>query len=191
MKNKGRILACDTSASRLAQLEKRMRRAGVHNTTAVAIASEQDSYLKRHRSSADCVLVDAPCSGSGTWRRNPDLKWRLSPESLEELMRLQQNILMQASRLVKPGGRLVYATCSLLQEENERQLQNFTQNCQDFRVASLGKIWNNLGSGLDGQQGTVMKTTPCKHQMDGFFAAVLVREPSSSPLPAGDNQPVT
>ena len=112
MQNKGRVLAWDKSEKRLDQIKPRLKRAGVDNVQTHVIESEHDAFIKRHKQSADRVLVDAPCSGSGTWRRNPDLKWRFTPQDLDEVVALQQSILQSASRLVKPGGRLIYATCS-------------------------------------------------------------------------------
>ncbi|MGE3714216.1 MAG: RsmB/NOP family class I SAM-dependent RNA methyltransferase, partial [Alphaproteobacteria bacterium] len=121
MQNKGRILAWDTSEKRLSQIHRRLKRAGVDNVETHTLASENDAFIKRHKYTADRVLVDVPCSGTGTWRRNPDLKWRFTPGDLEQLTRIQHSILRSAARLVKPGGRLIYATCSILKEENEKQ----------------------------------------------------------------------
>src|SRR5690606_19561129 len=129
---KGRILAWDTSEKRLAQTPLRLRRAGVHNVQTHALASEHDAYIKRHKASADRVLVDAPCSGTGTWRRNPDIKWRSTPQDLAEMRTLQASILESAARLVKPGGRLIYATCSLLKEENDMQVEALLNKVNDF-----------------------------------------------------------
>lgn len=168
MKNKGRILAWDNAEKRLKQLAPRLKRAGVDNVQTHVIASESDQFIKRHKGSADRVLVDAPCSGVGTWRRNPDLKWRFTAQDLQEMITLQRSILESASRLVKPGGRLVYATCSLLESENERQIQAFTEKNNEFRVVSAEKIWDKTG--------LVLKTTPHQNGMDGFFATILERK---------------
>ncbi|MGH6894834.1 MAG: RsmB/NOP family class I SAM-dependent RNA methyltransferase, partial [Dongiaceae bacterium] len=119
MKNKGKIVACDVLAGRIDRAAVRFNRAGVHNVERKGLSSERDQWVKRHAGTFDRVLVDAPCTGTGTWRRNPDAKWKLSPQDVEELTQVQRNILDSAWRLVKPGGRLIYATCSLLAEEND------------------------------------------------------------------------
>lgn len=175
MKNKGRILAWDTSEKRLAQMSQRIKRAGVDNVQTHVITSESDAFIKRHKGSADRVLVDAPCSGSGTWRRNPDLKWRFSAQDLQEVLQVQQQILQSAARLVKPGGRLIYATCSVLQEENENQILQFLKTGNNFAVVCVKKIWdkNVAGSETDENSGTYLRVTPYQNGVDGFFAAVL------------------
>lgn len=178
MKNKGRILAWDTSAKRLHQMKERLRRAGVDNVQMHAIESEQDQFIKRHKASADRVLVDAPCSGTGTWRRNPDLKWRFTQKDLEEVIAVQQSILQSAARLVKPGGRLIYATCSLLKSENENQVDNFLKTVNDFRVVSAKKIWDKTG-GSERESASYLSINPHQDGMDGFFAAVLERQKGS------------
>ena len=142
MKNKGRILAWDNSEKRLDQIKPRLKRAGVDNVQAHVIESEHDAFIKRHKGTADRVLVDAPCSGSGTWRRNPDLKWRFTARDLQEVMAMQQSILQSAARLVKPGGKLIYATCSILKDENERQVAEFLKNGSNFAVVCGEKMWN-------------------------------------------------
>lgn len=159
MENKGRILAWDTSKKRLDQISIRLKRAGVHNVQVHVLESEHDAFIKRHKATADRVLVDAPCSGSGTWRRNPDLKWRFNRNDLDEVSKVQQEILHSAARLVKPGGRLIYATCSLLAEENEKQIEHFLKNNEQFKIAA-----------------PYFKVTPHGNGMDGFFAAVLERQ---------------
>lgn len=173
MKNKGRILAWDTSATRLEQSAKRLARAGVDTVQRHAIESENDPFIKRHKASADVVLVDAPCSGSGTWRRNPDLKWRFGEGDLQEILAIQQRILDSAQRLVKPGGKLVYVTCSIFLEENERQVEQFLLRRPDFAVAGANEIWNNeCGAELLGG-GRQLRLTPHRAGTDGFFAAIL------------------
>ncbi len=175
MENKGRILAFDTSAKRLKQLPKRLARAGVDNVMIKPIAHENDALVKRHRSSADWVLVDAPCSGSGTWRRNPDLKWRLSAHDLAELKDLQRRILAAASTLVKPGGALVYVTCSVFADENEHQLVQFLMDYPEFRVAEPEKLWDRFCQPLSEahQNAPIIRLSPHKDGTDGFFAAIL------------------
>jgi 16S rRNA (cytosine967-C5)-methyltransferase len=119
MANRGKLVACDVSAHRLERAARRLRRAGVGNVERRELSSEHDKWVKRHAKSFDRVLVDAPCLGTGTWRRNPDAKWRARPKDLAELVERQQQILRSAARLVHPGGRLLYVTCSLLREEDE------------------------------------------------------------------------
>ena len=175
MQNKGRILAWDTSAGRLAQMGKRLARAGASNVQTHVLTNERDPYLKRHLESADWVLVDAPCSGSGTWRRNPDLKWRFTLEDLQEIKAIQGRILQSASRLVKPGGRLVYVTCSVFPDENFWQVKQFLGGNPNFRVEAPDKLWNNHLLARDGV-GASLVLSPHKDGTDGFFAAVLLKD---------------
>lgn len=173
MKNKGRILAWDVSPHRLEQAPKRFARAGVDNVQKQVITSESDPFIKRHKDSADRVFVDAPCTGSGTWRRNPDLKWRMQPSDLAEMNAIQGKILDSAARLVKSGGRLIYATCSLLEEENEAQIKQFLSKFPDFTVVSPAEIWNNHDGFWRESKTQYLRLTPYQHGTDGFFAAVL------------------
>lgn len=175
MNNKGRILAWDTSEKRLKQIVPRLKRAGVDNVQTHVIASESDAYIKRHKSTADRVLVDAPCSGSGTWRRNPDLKWRFTKKDLDEVVALQQSILQSAARLVKPGGRLIYATCSILKIENEYQIEQFLKSGNHFRVVCAKKVWDKTTATQANDTVSYLSLTPHEDGVDGFFAAVLER----------------
>src|SRR5512134_1584373 len=134
MHSHGRIYAFDVSAARLSRLKPRLKRSGLSNVYAQPIRSENDIRVKRLAGKIDRVLVDAPCSGLGTLRRNPDLKWRQTPQAIEELRAKQAAILTSASRLVKPGGRLVYATCSILGEENEGIVDAFLERNAAFRI---------------------------------------------------------
>ncbi len=170
MENKGRILACDTNEPRLKQMTKRLRRAGVHNVTTRHIDSEHDGFLKRHKDSADRVLIDVPCSGSGTWRRNPDLKWRTTPFAFGEMVALQQRILGSAARLVKAGGQLIYATCSILEEENTKQIERFLLDHPHYTLYSVALP--------DGSTTQMMQLLPHRDEVDGFFVAVLERNSS-------------
>lgn len=174
MHNKGRILAFDTSAKRLGELSPRLKRAGVDNVEHHVIASESDQYLKRHKQTADRVIVDAPCSGVGTWRRNPDLKWRTTEKDIQELLGKQQAILASAARLVKPGGRLIYVTCSLLPQENENQVENFLSMHPNFRVVCAKKIWNKEEVAASAKP-SYLWLSPAEDGTDGFFTAVLER----------------
>jgi 16S rRNA (cytosine967-C5)-methyltransferase len=141
MKNKGKIVACDVLEGRIERAAVRFIRAGAHNIERKALSSERDQWVKRHAGTFDRVLVDAPCTGTGTWRRNPDAKWKLTLEDLTELEQVQRSILDSAWRLVKPGGRLVYATCSLLAEENEAQIDAFLAAHADFKLVPVADVW--------------------------------------------------
>src|SRR5690606_18411935 len=134
MRSTGRLYAFDPSGHRLAAMKPRLARSGLSNVHPAQIAHERDERIKRLAGKIDRVLVDAPCSGLGTLRRNPDLKWRQSPQSVDELRAKQAAILGSAARLVKRGGRLVYATCSLLEEEDEAIALAFTEaQAGDFK----------------------------------------------------------
>ncbi len=175
MENKGRILAWDVSANRLSQMGKRLARAGVSNVQTHVLRDEADPFLKRHLKSADWVVVDAPCSGSGTWRRNPDLKWRFSLEDLHEIKDLQTKILQSAARLVKPGGRLVYITCSIFPDENIWQVKQFLGGNPTFRVEAPDEVWNKHC--IAWETGvTSLVLSPHKDGTDGFFATVLLKD---------------
>ena len=173
MRNQGRILAWDTSESRLNQLPKRAVRAGVKNIETQLIAAENDELVSKYRSKADWVLADVPCSGSGTWRRSPDLKWRTSPQDFVKLLETQHAILNAAATLVVPGGALVYATCSLFAEENERQIERFLQSHPEFEVEPVPEMWHTLPSCVAEQDTRYLRMSPAKHGTDGFFAAIL------------------
>lgn len=179
MKNKGHVIACDVLASRLKRAAERFRRAGLHNIETKPLASETDRWVKRHKGSYDRVLVDAPCSGTGTWRRNPDARWRVLGPGLEALLPLQKSILASAARLVKPGGRLVYATCSMLREENEDQVAAFLAANPAFRVVPLHEAAPQLTTSA---HPDYLALTPARHDTDGFFAAILQREAAAAPL---------
>ena len=179
MQNKGRILAWDNSENRLGQINKRLARAGVSNVQTHVLRDETDPYLKRHLASADWVVVDAPCSGSGTWRRNPDLKWRFTVDDLLEIKQTQLRILTNAARLVKPGGRLVYITCSIFNDENFLVVKQFLGSNAKFRVEAPNKLWSNHRVTRDGI-GPCIQLSPHKDGTDGFFAAVMVNESAAS-----------
>ena len=174
MRSQGRLYAFDVSAARLGRLRPRLRRSGLSNVHPHVIASERDVRVRRLAGKADRVLVDAPCSGLGTLRRNPDLKWRQSPQALEELRRKQAAILDSAARLVRPGGRLVYATCSLLAEENEDVVEAFLAAHPGFRALDCGELLREARIPL--QSARFLKLYPHLHGTDGFFAAALVAE---------------
>ena len=174
MRNTGRLYAFDVSGHRLDALKPRLARSGLSNVHPVQIAHERDDRIKRLAGKIDRVLVDAPCSGLGTLRRNPDLKWRQSPQSLAEFQAKQRAILVSAARLLKPGARLVYATCSLLAAENE-------DTCTAFEAVQDGLVREDVAVILDGLGVTApeklvragnLRLWPHLHSTDGFFAAV-------------------
>jgi 16S rRNA (cytosine967-C5)-methyltransferase len=172
MANKGHVMACDVLANRLKRSAERFRRAGLHNIETRPLTSEKDRWVKRHKGTFDRVLVDAPCSGTGTWRRNPDARWRALGPGLDNLLPLQAGILASAARLVKPGGRLVYATCSMLPQENEEQVAAFLSAYPAFHVVSLREAAPQL---TDSAHPDYLSLTPARHHTDGFFAAVMQR----------------
>ena len=187
MRNTGRLYAFDVSAHRLDKLAPRLARSGLSNVHPVAIAHERDDRIKRLAGKMDRVLVDAPCSGLGTLRRNPDLKWRQSEAGVQEPVAKQQAILDSAARLVKPGGRLVYATCSVLRAENEDVAAAFGARHPDFKPLAVADLLTELkvpaSAGLcapaeaaDGvAAGQYLRMWPHRHHTDGFFAAAWQR----------------
>ena len=183
MRGTGRLYAFDVSAHRLEGLKPRLARSGLSNVHPVAIAHERDERIKRLAGKIDRVLVDAPCSGLGTLRRNPHLKWRQSPAAIGELAERQAAILDSSARLVKAGGRLVYATCSLLPEENEAIAEAFTAAHGDFVPLDVAELLAqlkvpqaaSLAQGGD-SGGRFLRLWPHLHQTDGFFAAVWQRK---------------
>ncbi|MGB6104744.1 MAG: RsmB/NOP family class I SAM-dependent RNA methyltransferase [Pusillimonas sp.] len=183
MRSTGRLYAFDVSAARLARAKPRFARSGLSNIVPVVISADNDQRVKRLRGKAQRVLVDAPCSGLGTLRRNPDLKWRQHPESLLALQETQARILRQASRCVAPGGRLVYATCSILSEENEEQVERFLAENPDFTLLDACKIATDRCENLT-LEGPFLRLRPDRHQTDGFFAAVLERNKDIPPQKA-------
>ena len=173
MRSEGRLYAFDTSKSRLANLGPRLKRSGLSNVHPQHIDSEHDARIKRLAGKIDRVLVDAPCTGLGTLRRNPDLKWRQSEAGLAQLVAKQRAILAAAARLVKVGGRLVYATCSVLREENEEVVAAFLATDPAFRPLHCGELLEEQGIALD--TGQHLRVFPHSHGTDAFFAAALER----------------
>jgi 16S rRNA (cytosine967-C5)-methyltransferase len=173
MRGTGRIYAVDVSAKRLAALAPRAARAGITNVHSLTLSGESDARLRRLAGKLDRVLVDAPCSGFGTLRRNPDLKWRHDETAIAELAAKQSRILGAAARLVKPGGRVVYATCSILHEENEAVAQRFAAEHPEFEPTSCAKLLGEQRIDLD--TGPRLRLSPHMHGTDGFFAAVFTR----------------
>ena len=174
MRSQGRLYAFDVSAKRLARLTPRLARSGLSNVHPQVIASERDAKVKRLSAKIDRVLVDAPCTGFGTLRRNPDLKWRQTPEDLAELTAKQAKILAAAATLVKPGGRIVYATCSVLPEENDAIVDAFLAEHDAFAERDVAALLAGMRISLD--TGSRLRLRPDVHGCDGFFAAVLERK---------------
>lgn len=183
MQNTGRIVACDVSEARLNRAAQRLKRAGVFMVERRALSSERDKWVKRRAArfdgGFDRVLVDAPCSGSGTWRRNPDQKWKLTREGLDEVIAKQASVLESAARLVAPGGRLIYVTCSILPSENEAQIASFLAANPTFFEHPVADVWRETvpGTPYPGDAGRPhLRLTPKDHNTDGFFVAVLGRK---------------
>jgi 16S rRNA (cytosine967-C5)-methyltransferase len=181
MRNQGRIYAYDDDKVRLRPIFERLTRAGALNVE--VISAGDTGALAALGDRFDCVLVDAPCSGAGTWRRKPDAKWRLKPSSLAARQDEQRAVLATAARHVKPGGRLVYVTCSLLPEENTAQVAAFLAASRDFALVPTAEAWRNAAPGAlaatppasaDGATDTLL-LTPARHATDGFFVAVMRR----------------
>ncbi len=173
MANKGSLLALDVSKARLDRAGQRLRRAAAFNVTRRVLKDHRDPWLKRHKGGFDRVLVDAPCSGLGAWRRNPDSRWRTQPEELERLVSLQQGLLVSAARLVRPGGRLVYVTCSLLPEENQAQVVVFLETGSDFCQQDIAVLLPSLAAAVDSTGGLTLR--PDREGTDGFYVTVLQR----------------
>lgn len=179
MNNKGRVVAMDVYESRLDRSAQRLRRAGAHNVERRALDVDNRKWLKRQAKAFDRVLVDAPCTGTGTWRRNPDGRWTLQPKDLAELVPKQAEILDAAARLVKPGGGLIYATCSVLPAENEHQIASFLERHPEFEAVPAGDIWRDVLASEPPPEmaaSPYLRLSPLKHGTDGFFAATLVRK---------------
>ncbi|MBI5275480.1 MAG: RsmB/NOP family class I SAM-dependent RNA methyltransferase [Burkholderiales bacterium] len=178
MRNTGRLYAFDVSAHRLDALKPRLARSKLSNVHPAAIAHERDERIKRLAGKIDRVIVDAPCSGLGTLRRNPDLKWRQNPQAVAELVAKQTSILASAARLLKPGGQLVYATCSLLRQENEGIAEAFTSAHAGFQPLAVQELLTHLKVPAASQlapDGLYLRLWPHRHRTDGFFAAAWRR----------------
>jgi 16S rRNA (cytosine967-C5)-methyltransferase len=176
MNNRGHLIACDVSEKRLERATQRLRRAGISIVQRRHLTGERDKWVKRHAGSFDRVFIDAPCTGTGTWRRNPDAKWRLAESDIAELAVLQNSIIESAARLVAPGGRLIYATCSFLREENEAQIERFLAGAPDFARLPIAAVWRTTIGGKPPSAGDVLRLTPARHGTDGFFVAICERK---------------
>jgi 16S rRNA (cytosine967-C5)-methyltransferase len=177
MRSSGRLYAFDVNQKRLAGLGPRLRRSGLSNVHPVAIRSETDPRVKRLYGKCDRVLVDAPCSGTGTLRRNPELKWRFDQAEVARVNELQRSLLRAAARLLKPGGRLVYATCSLLALENRQVVEHFIADNPQFELVPAAPLLQAQQVKIDHAErfAPFFVMLPHLHGTDGFFAAVLTR----------------
>ena len=173
MQSQGRLYAFDVSEARLNKFKPRLKRSGLSNVHPQLLASENDLKVKRLAGKIDRVLVDAPCSGFGTLRRNPDLKWRQSEAGIAELAAKQRAILTAAAALLKPGGRLVYATCSFLRAENQDIVAAFLAAHPHFSLVPANEVLKQQHIALD--TGEFLQLYPHRHGCDGFFAAVMAR----------------
>ncbi len=173
MRSEGRLYAFDVSERRMLRFRKRLARSGLSNVHPERIAHENDARVKRLSGKIDRVLADVPCTGTGTLRRNPDLKWRLSAADLDALRATQTSILEAAARLPKPGGRLEYATCSMLPEENDRIVDDFLARHPEYAELDCSRVLRE--SGICIEFGTRLRLAPHVHGTDGFFAALFER----------------
>ena len=171
MASSGRLYAFDISEKRLAKFSPRLKKSGLSNVTVQLINSENDTRIKRLAGKLDRVLIDAPCSGLGTLRRNPDLKFRQSPDTLASLTKTQTSLIRAGAKMLKPGGRLIYATCSLLDAENMTIVSGFLAEHPEFKLVPARDILVAQRVELD--TGDTLQLTPASHGTDGFFAAVL------------------
>lgn len=171
----GHLHALDVSKYRLDRLLPRARRAGATGIRRRVISAGRDEWVDEHAGHADRVLVDVPCTGTGSWRRNPNDRWRFSPEDLDGILEMQRQIMVRGASLVKPGGRLIYVTCSLLQEENEQQVDWFMQNVADFALLPIPEVWMKTVGGPCPTQNPVLRLSPAATGTDGFFCAVMER----------------
>jgi 16S rRNA (cytosine967-C5)-methyltransferase len=187
MQNTGQIYAYDADPIRFRPIFERLKRAGARNVQ--TLPPGQDSALAALEGRMDLVLIDAPCSGTGVWRRRPDAKWRLTPAQLAARLATQRELLLKAAPLVKPGGTLAYVTCSLLPEENSRQIEAFLQSHPDFAALDLGpRAAEALSRPLPGRQppeSLGLQLTPSRHGTDGFYVALLARA-ATKPYPEPD-----
>jgi 16S rRNA (cytosine967-C5)-methyltransferase len=179
MRNTGQLYAYDSDRLRLRPIFERLKRAGVRN--AQVLPAGDIEALSKLEGKMDLVLIDAPCTGSGVWRRRPDAKWRLSPQMLEARLAEQREVLEEGSALVKPGGRLAYITCSVLPAENREQVEAFLGRHAEFKLIPWRQLWEEALSSqpLPSADGSdeMLLMTPLSHGTDGFFVAVMQRKP--------------
>ena len=170
----GQLIACDTNPTRLNKMKPRLKRAGVQNVK-IHVLTNDDPWLRERKGKADRVLLDVPCSGTGTWRREPDARHRLTPALLESYVEKQRVILDAACQLVKPGGRIIYATCSILTSENQDQVDRFLRARDNFSIIPIGPVWRKTVRPNNVPDGITLQLTPKRHGVDGFFVAILAR----------------
>lgn len=179
----GKLVACDVFARRLQHMRSRLHRAGAESVERHTLSGEDDPWVEQNAATADRVLLDVPCSGSGTWRRHPEAKWNLKPEDLEDSIATQQRILASACRIVKPGGRLIYVTCSMLCEENEDQIEWFLAAAPEFQPIAMDQVWQETVGGplppafdhATSGSNVGIRLSPQSTGTDGFFVAILER----------------
>ena len=171
----GRLTACDISKSRLDRLRPRLKRAGVTGVKCRIINAHEDCWVAKQAGKIERVLVDVPCTGMGTWRRDPNMKWLITPMDLEKFINLQRHILTNAASMLRPGGKLIYATCSLLREENECQVGWFLDHHTNFRPIPIDKVWAETITSKLPTSGQNLRLTPATTKTDGFFCAVFVK----------------
>jgi 16S rRNA (cytosine967-C5)-methyltransferase len=171
----GRLAACDVAAGRLQRMKDRLKRARVKGVEGRVLDDGQDAWLEEWAASADRVLLDVPCSATGTWRRRPDVRWRLTAADVEAQTERQRRLLDDAQGLVKPGGRLVYATCSVLTQENERPVADFLDQNPDFAVLDCAPLWRQILAAPCPVDGPFLRLSPAATETDGYFVAVLER----------------
>lgn len=175
----GRLVACDIEEARLKRMDQRLHRARLLDLVERHVLNADDIWAETNAGAFDRVLVDAPCTGSGTWRRHPEQKKRLTEDRLAELMAAQDEVLNGAAALTKPGGRLIYATCSMLRDENEDRLDAFLKTHPDFQVVPIQTVWAETFGGEpcpDMGDTPYLRLTPAEHGTDGFFVGVLGRK---------------
>ncbi len=175
MQGRGRIIACDTSARRLSRLGPRIERAGIVDMVQGSLLDDGDFAEAMQVGTYDRVLLDVPCTGTGAWRRNPDARWRLTPEVLDHEVDRQRGILAKAAVLPAVGGRLIYVTCSVLRRENEEQIEWFLQTRPDYRQLPAAKVWAETIGGTEPPGGPGLRLSTAGFGADGFFVAILER----------------
>jgi 16S rRNA (cytosine967-C5)-methyltransferase len=171
----GHLFACDISQARISRMEIRLQRAGATEVSCKLLTGKDDAWMEKNKYSIDRVLVDVPCTGTGAWRRDPNAKWRFTPEHLDGFCAHQRKILADTVTLVKLGGRLIYATCSVLYEENEQQLLDFLQNHDNFTLIPIDQVWAKTIGQSSPATGPCLRLSPASTGTDGFFCAVLQR----------------
>ena len=172
----GYLYACDVSSIRLNRMKARARRAGAFGIKSQIISGAGDKWVIANQNRADRVLIDVPCTGTGVWRRDLNLKWRYQPGDLDNFLKKQQDIMNAASTLVKCGGRLIYATCSILSEENEQQVDWFLSEHQNFIALSMDEVWTESLKNTALKTGVGLRLSPASTATDGFFCAVFKRQ---------------